>query len=179
MQHVLLLTIITLILGLTFTVTKWPGGLHMTFSQHVVVTRWSKIFYALLFLVTLPALVWFTAAWLVPHRHLPEAFLWCTYMAVLFQILCTWFPEEGGWKTAVHRILTGISGIAMLPLVVMLATASSLSPSVRLAAWVAVGFMILLLTIALSHQKGYKWSLLLQIGYYAVFFLVLVLATYF
>jgi hypothetical protein len=178
MQHVLLLIIIALIIGLTFTVTKWPGGPHMTFSQHVTATRWSKIFYALLFLVTLPALAWFIAVWLVPHKQLPEAFLWFTYIAVLFQILCTWFPEEGGWKTTVHRVLTSISGVTMLPLVFILATAPSLSPSIRLAAWAALGFMIILLVIALRHQKGYKWALLLQIGYYAAFFSVLVLTTY-
>lgn len=150
----------------------------MTFSQHVIVTRWSKIFYALLFLTTLPALAWFITVWLVPHKHLPEAFLWFACIAVLFQILCTWFPEEGGWKTTLHRVLTGISGIAMLPLVIMLATASDLSLFVRSVAWIALGFMVFLLAIALSHQKEYKWALLLQIGYYAAFFLVMVLATY-
>lgn len=178
MQHLLVLIIAALILGLTFTVTRWPGGLHMTFSQHVARARWSKIYYALLFLVTLPVLAWFIAAWLVPGKQLPEAFLWFTYIAVLFQILCTWFPEEGGWKTAVHRVLTGISGVAMLPLVVMLATASSLPLFVKFTAWVAFGFMMVLLAIALSHQKGYKWALLLQVGYYAAFFLVLLVVTY-
>ncbi len=150
----------------------------MTFSQHVVATRWSKIFYALLFLVTLPLLVWFIAAWLVPNKHLPEAFLWFTYVAVIFQILCTWFPEEGGWKTTLHRMLTGISGVAMLPLVVILAMSTNLSLFVRVVAWAAVGFMITLLTVALRNQKGYKWALPLQIGYYSAFFLVIVLATY-
>lgn len=178
MQHLLLLVIAVLVLGLTFTVVKWRGGLHMTFSQHVVATRWSKISYALLFLVTLPIFVWFVAAWLVPHKNLPEAFLWFTYIAVIFQILCTWVPEEGGRKTIVHRVLTGISGVAMLPLVVILAVSPGLSPFVRLAAWVAFSFMAILLAVAMSHQKGYKWALLLQIGYYAAFFLVLVLATY-
>jgi hypothetical protein len=178
MQHLLLLVVVMLILGLTFTVIRWPGGLHMTFSQHVARARWSKVYYALLFLVSLPLFVWFVAAWLVPSKQLPQAFLWLTYIAVVFQILCTWFPEEGGWKTTIHRILTGISGIAMLPLVTMLATAPSLSPLVRTTAWAAFGFMAMLLVIALSHQKGYKWALLLQIGYYAAFFLALLMATY-
>jgi hypothetical protein len=179
MQHLLPLIIAVLILGLAFTVIRWPGGLHMTFSQHVVATRWSKIYYALLFLVTLPALLWFIAAWLVPHKHLPEVFLWFASIAVVFQILCTWFPEEGDWKTSVHRVLTGISGVAMLPLVVIIATVSSYSLLVTTTSWIAFGFMIVLLAIALSHQKEYKWALLLQVGYYASFFVVLMLATYF
>lgn len=150
----------------------------MTFSQHAAATRWSKIFYASLFLITLPLLIWFTTAWLVPQRHLPETFLWFIYLAVIFQIVCTWFPEEGGWKTAVHRGLTSVSGIAMLPLVVILATAASLSPFIRMVAWIALAAMVALLMIALRHQKGHKWALLLQIGYYAIFFVILVLVTY-
>lgn len=167
-----------LIVGLSYTVMKWPGGLHMTFSQHVARARRSAIYYAFLFLVTLPLLLWFIVGWLVPQKQLPSAFLWFAYVAVLFQIICTWFPEVGGWRTTAHRALTGISGIAMLPLVAMLATASSLSTTVRLSCWVALGFMVFLLAIALSHQKGYKWALLLQIGYYAAFFVVLLLVTY-
>lgn len=178
MQHLLALVIIVLILGLTYTVTKWPGGLHMTFSQHVAIARQSAIYYAFLFLATLPLLVWFIGGWLVPQKQLPDAFLWFAYIAVVFQIVCTWFPEVGGWRTTVHRLLTGISGIAMLPLVIILATAPSLSVPVRLSAWAALGFMVFLLAIALSNQKGYKWALLLQIGYYAAFFVVLLLATY-
>jgi hypothetical protein len=131
MQHLLLLVIIMLTLGLAYTVIKWPGGLHMTFSQHVAIARRSAIYYAILFLATLPLLMWFIAGWLVPQKQLPDGFLWFTYIAVLFQIVCTWFPEVGGWRTTTHRVLTGISGIAMLPLVVMLATASSLSAGHR------------------------------------------------
>lgn len=178
MQHLLALVVIMLILGLAYTVTKWPGGLHMTFSQHVAVTRQSAIYYAFLFLGTLPLLVWFIGSWLVPQKQLPDAFLWFMYVAVLFQIMCTWFPEVGGWRTTVHRVLTGISGAAMLPLVVMLATAASLSIVVRFSAWGILAFMVFLLAIARSNQKGYKWALLLQIGYYAAFFALLLLATY-
>lgn len=150
----------------------------MTFSQHVVATRWSKIYYAILFLVTLPFFLWFIGSWFIPQKHLPGAFLWFTYVAVLFQIACTWFPEVGAWRTIVHRVLTGISGVAMLPLVAILAMTSSLSSVVRLSSALALGLMIFLLLIALKNQKGYKWALLLQIGYYAAFFVVLLLATY-
>jgi hypothetical protein len=178
MQHLLLLVIIMLIFGLAYTVTKWPGGLHLTFSQHVALARRSAIYYAFLFLATLPLLAWFISGWLVPQKQLPDAFLWFTYIAVLFQIVCTWFPEVGGWRTTVHRALTGISGIAMLPLMVMLATASRLSVAVKFFGWIALALMIFLLAIALSNQKGHRWALLLQIGYYAAFFAVLLMATY-
>src|SRR5882672_4665850 len=104
MQHLGLLTVLLLIVGLTFTVTTWKGGVHLTFSQHVARKRSSKIFYSLLFLITLPILMLFFYAWLVPTKNLPNSFLWFSTIAVLFQIICTWIPEEGGRKTVVHRV---------------------------------------------------------------------------
>lgn len=178
MKHLGLLTVLLLIVGLTFTVTKWKGGLHLTFSQHVATKRSSQIFYSLLFLVTLPILMIFFSAWLVPTKHLPNSFLWFAAIAVLFQIVCTWFPEEGGRKTVIHRILTSISGIALLPLMVIIATTTTLSMTIRNAGWLGFLIMITLLGIALSNQKGYRYALLLQIGYYTAFFIVMLMTTY-
>ncbi len=178
MQHLILITILLLVAGLLYTVKKWPGGLHMTFSQHVAAKRSSKVFYSLLFIAILPMLTIFISEWLVPTKGLPDSFLWITLIAVTFQILSTWFPEEGGRKTTIHRILTGISGIALLPLMFILATASSLSGFVRISAWFAMILMLALLTIALSRQKGYRYALLLQVGYYSLFFGIILLTTY-
>lgn len=178
MQHLGLLTILILLIGLTFTVTKWKGGLHLTFSQHAATNRTSKIFYSLLFLFTLPLLLFFFAAWLVPTKSLPNIFLWFSAMAVFFQIACTWIPEEGGRKTVIHRILTAISGVALLPLMGIIALATNLSITIRSAAGIGLGVMLTLLSIALRNQKGYRYALLLQLGYYTVFFLIILLVTY-
>jgi len=178
MQHLGLLTLALLIIGLWFVVTKWPGGMHMTFSQHAAKNRSSKIFYALLFLITLPLLMLFFSAWLVPEKNLPASFLWFAWVAIAFQIVCTWVPEEGGTKTIVHRILTGISGIALLPLVAIISISPGISTFARTVAIIALLVMTALLGIALRNQKQYKRALLLQIGYYAAFFLAIVAATY-
>ena len=151
----------------------------MTFSQHAATSRWSKIYYSLLFLTTLPLLMWFFIAWFVPHKHVPTVFLWFATISVVFQMLCTWFPEEGGAKTRIHRLLTGISGIAMLPVVGIIVTSASTSTWVRAMAWVGLLLMLGLLGIALKNRKGFRWALLLQIGYYGIFFVILGLVTYF
>jgi hypothetical protein len=179
MQHLGLLTLLILIVGLTFTVTLWRGGLHLTFSQHAATSRWAKIFYALLFLVTLPMLMLFFVAWFIPTNNLPNAFLWFATIASIFQIVCTWFPEDGGRKTTIHRVLTAISGIALLPLMVILAISTNISMNIRNAAWIGLLAMIALLCIALRNQKGYRYTLFLQIGYYTIFFIIILLVTYF
>jgi len=178
MQHLGLLTIILLIMGLGFVITKWPGGIHMTFSQHAATNRSSKVFYSSLFMLTLPILMLFFSAWLVPEKDLSNVFLWFAGVSVVFQIVCTWVPEDGGIRTVIHRILTSISGIAMLPLVAVIAMAPNLSAFVRTMALIVLFLMIALIGIALRNQKEYKRALLLQVGYYAAFFLVILTATY-
>lgn len=178
MQHLILLVTIVLAAGLAYVPVRWPGGLHMTFSQHVARARWSKIYYSLLFLVTLPLLLWFFIAWFVPEKDLPAAFMWFAIVAVIFQIACTFVPEIGGVRTKVHRILAGISGLAMLPLMIILALAEHLSFFTKLVALVMLIAMLVLLTIALRNQNGHGKALLLQIGYYACFFIAILAATY-
>ncbi len=66
----------------------------------------------------------------------------------------------------------------MLPLMVMLIADQYLSPFARIVAFVALILMLTLLSVALTHQKGHKKALLLQIGYYAGFFAAILAATY-
>lgn len=178
MRSLLLLQIVLLAAGLLFIVKKWPGGLHMTFSQHAASDRRSKAFYSLLFLVALPILLWFFTYWLVPQKHLPPVFLGFAWIAAIFQILCTFVPEDGGIKTVIHRIFAGISGIALLPLVTIIALSPSTSWIIQSIASTGLIVMLILLGIALAKQKGFRWALLLQIGYYTVFFVVLLATTY-
>lgn len=178
MQHLILLTITLLIVGLAFTMLRWRGGLHMTFSQHAAVNRTATIYYSLLFLVTLPILITFFATWYVPVNNLPSAFLWFAVASALFQIVCTWFPENGGTNTKIHRVLTGLSGVTLLPLMMIIASSSNFSDIVRIITWAALAVMLVLLSIALKNQGGYRYALLLQIGYYATFFMALLISTY-
>ena len=91
----------------------------------------------------------------------PSAFLWFAVVSILLQIVSSWFPDEGGKKTIVHRILTSISGVALLPLVAIVATTSSLSTFIRYTLRVALLAMVALLNVTLTNQKGFRYALLL------------------
>jgi hypothetical protein len=164
--------------GLGFAVFKLPGGLSKTFSQRVANNRVAEILYSILFIVTLPLLYIFFAAWFVPSLNIPRYFLFFAAIAVIFQILCTWVPERGGKMTTYHRLLTGVSGIALLPMVFIIATARGISTSTVVIALAVLAGMLVLLIIALLNQKGFRYALLLQVGYYLLFFVVVLLATY-
>ncbi|HEX6462675.1 MAG TPA: hypothetical protein VFZ58_05435 [Candidatus Saccharimonadales bacterium] len=86
--------------------------------------------------------------------------------------------EVGSTRTKIHRVLTGISGFALLLLMAMLVLAQYLSFFTKLVATGMLVAMLALLAIALRHQRGHNKALLLQIGYYAGFFIAILAATY-
>ncbi len=178
MQHIGLFSFILLLLGLTFTAIKLPGGLGKTFSQRVAGNRAAEALYSLLFIVALPLLYVFFALWFVPTYSLPGIFLVFAAVSVLFQVVCTWVPERGGTMTIIHRILTGISGVALLPMMAIIASTQTIPTGLRCVAGTAFAAMLVFLSIALVKQKGFRYALLLQIGYYALFFGVVLSITY-
>ncbi|MGB4762146.1 MAG: hypothetical protein WBP12_02180 [Candidatus Saccharimonas sp.] len=178
MQHLVLLSFFLLIVGLVVTAVKLPGGLSKTFSQRVANNKTAEILYALLFITVLPILYLFFTTWFVPVKHVTDLFLWFAAIAVIFQIVCTFVPERGGGMTIVHRVLTGVSGVTLLPMVYIVAITNTLTFEIRLIAWVILGLMVGLFGLALVNQKGFKYALLLQVGYYALFFAIILLATY-
>lgn len=178
MQHLGLISILILIIGLVVTVGKRPAGLDRTLSQRVANNKQSEILYSVLFMTALPLLFLFFSRWLVPANDLPKTFLWFAAISIIFQIACTWIPERGGRMTTVHRLLTGISGVALLPMVVLIATAQSVASGLKYTVWLGLLLMLALLSIALAKQKGFRYALLLQVGYYSLFFGIILLVTY-
>lgn len=173
-----LVSFLILVCGLLFTVVRWRGGLHMTFSQHVARSRSSIIYYSLLFAVALPLLYLFFTHWFVLEFKLPSWFSVFVTISVVMQFLCTLIPEVGGWKTLVHRVLASISGVTLLPLMIMLIIMPDIPSSAMIFVGISFVGMMILLAMAFVHQKGYKYSLLLQIGYYALFFASVFLIAY-
>lgn len=178
MQHLGLISFLLIATGLVFTVVRWPAGVGRTFSQHAAATRWSAVYYSSLFVVTLPLLYAFLALWFAPTFGLGQWFIVIAALSIAAQIMCTFFPEVGGWRTRVHRIITGISGVLMLPLMTMIAFSQEVPLVGRTIAAVSLAGMLALLVIAVRHQQGYRYALYLQIGYYALFFATIFVTTY-
>ena len=173
-----LVSFFILVAGLLFTVLRWKGGLHMTFSQHVARARSSTIYYSVLFAVSLPLLYLFFANWFVPEFKLTGWFTVLVAISVVAQFLCTLVPEVGGWKTTVHRLLTGVSVAMLLPIMYVLAGAPTIPSSGKYLAALCLAGMVGILGFAIFH-KNHKFTLLLQAGYYLLFFLPVLYVAYF
>lgn len=111
MRHLLLLTIVLLLAGLSFVLYRWPRGAQYSFSQHAAQTKSASIFYALLFLITSPILVLYFGFWFIPTFQAPQILLYVIILVGIFQVACTLAPERGSKRRVLaHRLLAGVSG---------------------------------------------------------------------
>jgi hypothetical protein len=173
-----LISFIIIVGGLFFTVWRWPGGLHMTFSQHVARRRSSVVYYSLFFALSLPLLCIFLVDWFAPTYQLPSWYNLLVIVSSIFQFLCTLVPEITGWRVIAHRILTGVSGVLLLPATALIITSPVITRTDKVLAGTCLAGMTILLAIALKNQKHYPYALLLQGGYYLLFFVPILFITY-
>lgn len=169
MIHLLFfIPIIFLILGLTYLVIQWPsGGLYATFSHHAASTKEATRYYIALFLVCLPPVVAWFALWLMPHLRLPVTAFITIAIAVIVQIVAASIPERPPHVT-LHRGVTAVS------LGAILATLITIWYETR-SNMIITALMILALIIIYAGIMGdrAKYPLLLQTGFYSIFFITL------
>jgi hypothetical protein len=170
----LLYSLGTLIFGL-LGLLVWKGfATNRTFSQKAATSRASIIYYVVLFSVALPMLYLFFAELVIVELQLSDAFYLIMVISLLGQFICTLFPEKGGTVVA-HRLFTGISGTLLLPMLVMIALSPRATLLVSWAAILSVAIMSALLVVGLMNQSGHRYALWLQVGYYTLFFIPLLL----
>lgn len=179
-QQLLLIALVILIFGLSTVVLRYRTGLGSTFSQRVARDNLGIVFYCLLFLVVSPILFTFFDKWFVPYYDAPSIFLWCIGLSLLAQVACTLFPELPSRNRFVeaHRYLAGISGLLLLPALFSLLTVTNMSALKFVAVALCVLLMIAIILGSMHRRIRMQYALLLQIGYYALFFAAILTLTY-
>jgi len=177
-QNYILLALLILLPGLAFIVWRWPLGRHATFSQHVAGKRSSRLYYFLLFAITLPILCIFFWRYFVPTYQLSHVTMLLVAIAALSQIACTLIPETGGKKTATHQTLAGISALCLLPILVIIVFAPTISILEKVACVVCGGAMLVIILSAAIFRNRKLPLLIFQASYFAAFFIAIIFVTY-
>lgn len=177
-KHFGLLSAALLVPGLLLVVLKWPQGKHRTFSQHIATSKTAIIYYVLLFSIVLPLLLLFFLKWFIPYFKFSNIFTASIIVAALFQFLCTLIPEVGGWKSTVHRALAFLSADFLLIPVFLITISpfvSTLAKVISLLSFVAMTSIALLL---IRSRAEHTHLLILQSGFFAMFFITVLTTTY-
>lgn len=164
--------------GLAFTVWKWPQGKHLTFSQHVAISKYSILYYVLLFSIFLPLIVLFLVGWFMPTFHLPDVFGVLVVLSALTQFACTLIPETGGWKTRQHRLLATTSAFFLTPMLLIILAQSTVNMSGKAITLVSMLVMITIIYLLARRKGEHSHLLLLQAGYFVAFFVPIVFISY-
>ena len=172
-----LLAFLILVLGLGFILWRWPQGKHLTFSQHVAVARYKRIYYIVLFAIALPLLLIFFGQWFVPTFGLSMWFTIFVSLAALAQCICTLIPELEGWRKKSHQLLAGISALSLLPPLGYIVVTTHIPIVGRVISVVSLLGMVGVIGILLL-RKGSRYHLVLQVVYYVAFFLPILVISY-
>lgn len=177
MHSLLLIVVVLLSLGLFGVLRLWPYKQSASFSQHVARSREGIVYYFCLFALTLPLLLWFVHAWLLPEFALPSSVFFATLASSALQVACTLIPETHGWRVETHRTLAGLSGLLLIPAEWLIFTSLPTSNTVRFSFVIGLVCQLLLLAILqIKHLATMSWRI--QALYYFCFFGPLILLTY-
>lgn len=165
-----LMSVVMLIVGLIVVVSKWPKGVGATFSQHVAQYKSSIIYYQLLFLATLPFLIFYMLGWLEPKYSLGYWFSAFIIGSSVLQVACTFVPETGGTRTTIHRALAFLSADLLLPVVLIMVFNQELSIYSRIVSAVSLLGMLSVVGILLPLKGRHSKVLIMQSIYFALFF---------
>lgn len=178
-KNSILLALAILIPGLIFVTLHLPqGGIHKTFSQHVALKKSSIYYYFALFLIVLPILYLFFAKYLVPTLNLPDVALGLIALSCFTQLTCTIVPETGGLKTRIHLILAGVSALSLTLVLLYVLVSDNVSGFDKSIVAICNFLMISIAGFVIFWKKSILPALLLQAGYFALFFIAILFVTY-
>lgn len=177
-KHFGLLSAALLTPGLLFVVLRWPQGKHRTFSQHIATSKTAIIYYVLLFSIVLPLLVLFFLKWFIPYFRFSSIFTVSIIVAALLQFLCTLIPEVGGWKSTIHRALAFLSADLLLIPVLLVTISPFVSTLARATSLLSFAVMASIALLLIRSKAEHKYLLILQSGFFAMFFITVLTTTY-
>lgn len=174
-----LLALILLVLGLIFVLYRWPAEKHLTFSQRVALQKQSIVYYVILFSITLPLLLLFLVGWFQPAFKLSPWFNVFIVLSSIGQLLATLVPETTGWKVKFHRFISGMSGVLLIPMLVLMLSSDQISIMGKIITLLGIITMASVIGILMINKKEtFTPSYVHQSIYYAGFFVPVLTVSY-
>lgn len=173
-----LISIVASWAGLLFMIWYWKGDIAKTFSQNAARQRSSIIYYALLWLVCLPPLVWFLMVPLYEALGLTPLFRLIAGVASISMFIAALVPETKNWKAKVHRSAALTMARCFMPLVLLISLSPVISTLAQTISIIALLFMIF--SAYQYHRNGPNHpKLLIGQGMYIVAFQVSIIFAYY
>jgi hypothetical protein len=169
--------VIAIGLGLVI-VALWPPDASRSFSQHIAKRKAAYWLFAPVFTIVTVMYYLFLWQWVGPHIGVAIMYYAVLAVALVLQLIIVWVPAKHVWPMRVHNIAAyTVAGLMVVLVAVTALTASpalSVGYAVACYTFVAIGMLIGPLYIYVPVMR--ERFLIVQIGYFVAFLLVMALA---
>jgi hypothetical protein len=171
--------VVAVVLGLVI-IKLWPPNKRQSFSQHVASRKVTYWLFAPIFTVVTVMYYAFLWKWVGPLVGMGAAYYDVLLVAFVLQLIVAWVPAKSVWPMRVHGIAAYGVAILMVALVVIIAlTASSVLPVGYIVACYVFGLAgIALVPIYAYIPAARRQFLLVQIGYFVAFWVLIMAIAY-
>jgi hypothetical protein len=164
--------------GLLFMIHKWRGDKSMSYSGHAARYTTAKIYYFVLFIITLPIFYIFVDKWFVPELGLSKYFLYLTVLAIIGQLISVSVPSIKGRKETIHNIGAFIIHTSLIGLTAYLLASSHVPAIARGVTAVALAFMVSIWVLFIFTTRLKTRGLIYQSLFVACFHITILAAAY-
>lgn len=153
----------------------------ITISEHVAKSRSSKLIFGASQILIILVFGAFLSKWFIPHFHLGKAYAVLVITGVLSVVVAALIPRTAnGLSRKIHDFAAYLMALTILLDSILLATSHYVSTAVR---GVVIATILGMMTIAVVfgvglYRRKSMQKLGLQVGYYALFHVGILVATY-
>lgn len=173
-----LLSVIILVICLTYAQLKWGPDYTKTFSRLIAQKQSSIIYYFIVFFVFLSVFSVFMVTSFIPRLALPDLFTGVYFLGVIAQLVCITVPETGGRKTTIHLSAAGVLSVSVFIQIALLVFLIDLSLLSLVVCALSLSVMLLILLAVTFKHRVTKYELGLQSLYFASYLGAIMFVSY-
>lgn len=138
----------------------------------------SDLVFAVLSAIFLSLFLPFLFYWFIPTFNISIWFGALIMASSVTQYASALIPEVEGWKTRWHRLLASITGLSLIPALVILLLTDTVSLNGKITTGISLGVMIVIATLLLRRDGKHDYFLVLEFCYFGAFFVPILFIAY-
>lgn len=160
--------------------SRHTGDSSLTISQHVALDGYNSLYYGIYEVLIAAGFFWFIAIWFVPTLSLPIGYSVVAGIGLSGLALAGIAPHKPGASGVVHNIGAYTMAFGMYLMVLGVAAFATIPLWLTGLSWFISAYMTFGVIAMIVDRKRFEPKMLYyQALYFALFYLIIILATYF
>lgn len=181
MQHLgPLIIAATILFSAMLVKRRHKGDTSLTISKHVALEGHNSLYFGIYEVIIALGFFWFIANWFTPTLGLPEAYSVVAGIGLFGLALAGIAPDKPGRSGVIHKIGAYGMALGMYIMIIGIAVYATIPWWLTGLAWLVFAYITANLAALVKNPRRYLSRMLhYQALYFGLFYLVIILATYF